>query len=78
MSAVNSSFERVRFNLSLEGGLRYELNSWLHFRALARLPMTLLTKESNVFCFEDQSCAVSLNTSPLVQGDFQMGLGLRF
>lgn len=66
------------FGLVFEAGTKFEVTKWLHFRLLARLPITFLGKETNVLCLTASECVVGLDGEPLIQGEVHGGLGISF
>ena len=50
----------------------------LHLRLLGRIPFTLMTGETEIFCIEPQPCKVSLDGKPIVQFELMGGLGVSF
>jgi|SRR6187551_3089220 len=65
-----------RFSMALDGGFKIELFPFLHLRALARVPFTFPSGE--LYCYSSVGCVVIAHNSPLVQADFQAGVGLQF
>lgn len=66
----------ARFNITLDGGLRFELMPLLDLRVFGRVPFTFTKKA--VYCYEDWGCADATNGAPFAQGELQLGLGVRF
>lgn len=67
---------QARFNVTLDGGVRFEVLPYLDLRLFGRAPFTL--PGSTLFCYSESSCVDASNPSPFVQGEIQAGLGLRF
>jgi hypothetical protein len=63
---------------AVEGGFKVPLTDNLHLRLLGRLPVTLLTGKTQIFCIEPQGCKVSYDGKPIVQMELLGGLGVSF
>jgi hypothetical protein len=63
---------------AVEGGFKVPLTSNLHLRLLGRLPFTLLTGKTQVFCIEPEGCSVSFDGKPVLQAELAAGLGVTF
>lgn len=72
---VNSG-DSWQFSAVLDGGVKIMLLPMLYARLLARMPLTF--QSGSVYCFSGFGCAVTLNGTPLVQGEFQAGVTLAF
>jgi hypothetical protein len=66
----------ARFNLTLDGGLRFDFVPILDVRVFSRVPFTF--PASDVYCFSGRGCAVVSHAGPFVQGEVHAGLGLKF
>jgi hypothetical protein len=66
----------TRFNITIDGGLRFEVVPLLDIRVLGRVPFTFPAAE--LYCFSGQGCAVISGGNPFVQGEFHAGFGLYF
>ncbi len=66
----------ARFNVTLDGGLRFDFFPLIDLRVFSRVPFTFPATE--VYCFSGYGCALTTNRSPYVQGELHAGLGLKF
>ena len=66
----------ARFNLTLDGGLRFDFLPILDVRVFSRVPFTFPASE--LYCFSGRGCAVVSHAGPFVQGEVHAGLGLKF
>lgn len=67
-----------RFSVVLDGGAKINLTHWLHVRAFARMPVTILEGDSTVLCVVPGGCVARLDGTPLFQGAFFLGVGFEF
>ncbi len=68
----------VRPSGAIEGGMKIPVTSFLHLRLLGRLPVTLMTGKTEIFCIDPEGCKVSLDGKPIVQFELMGGLGVNF
>lgn len=68
----------VRPSGAVEAGMKIPVTDFLHLRLLGRLPVTLMTGSTQIFCVEPHGCKVSLDGKPIVQFELMGGLGVSF
>lgn len=76
VAAKGDGGDWARFNVTLDGGLRFDFIPLLDVRVFSRVPFTFPSSE--LYCFSGRGCAVVSNGGPFVQGELHAGLGLKF
>ncbi|MCH2110044.1 MAG: outer membrane beta-barrel protein [Polyangiaceae bacterium] len=67
-----------RFSGVLEGGVKWQAIEHLQFRLLMRMPITVLSGDSSVFCVSGSGCLISYDGPTLIQGEALAGISLTF
>lgn len=78
LAATDMGGDEWRFSAVVDGGVKFDITEWLHLRLLGRLPFTFVSGESEVFCVVPGGCLVTLDGTPLIQGEVYGGVGLSF
>ncbi len=63
---------------ALEGGFKLPIMKHFHLRLLGRLPVTIMTGQTQIFCIEPRGCSVGLDAKPIVQAELMGGFGASF
>lgn len=66
------------FTFAFDGGVKFDITSWLHLRALGRLPVTFYGGNSSVLCVSGADCLVKLDGEPSIQLEALGGIGISF